>query len=636
MSAHRDTWLQSVARWHRQRWRALWAAIVVVAVVSSLGALTYGERLKEMVTWGSPVLVENLADDSWQGRWRSIEGGFQRRDKCLVSTGSVLSVLVWPHQLWGPAAIQYDGEILADARPGDISVVWARSYDPARATDPLSEIYKFQVGAFYGSYSTITGPSGEHLASDDFRPVPGRRYRIRIEIQDYSMSLSVDGHVICTWTDTVRFDGGYFGLFACYPGKTFSNLRVENRPVAQKVTATAIGDAFMRIKLFPEAYAQYQRIADAYDGTAIGREALLKQGLCLWEQGRQTEALALWRRLDGSEYESLVRIYGIDHRFASHDPAGARSALEALYVGADGGMRKRIIMQWGHYVDSLRGQNDRLEVDRYLDVHDRLFPEARMVDANAAEALLYLQRYDDLLRLYPRQRVQCSQALQRSGRGHEVIERYPDQVEDYCTACYTTGEYALLEAKCPDDIRMDIVRTKRGHPEQALTESKPDPIGRSIALCAVGRLDEARTRSTPSWLNGMSPILAGREQEVASIDDPGLRASAQLYLGQARRRSNFYLPRRGKAPASASHARFAGMDRWRCRCSQAMGRYRAASHRARCLRGFHPRCSGAIPGKSTRSSGIRSVDRAFAPGSLERLSASMVHGPVCERGDRRR
>jgi hypothetical protein len=542
VSAHRDTWLEVVARWHRRHWRALWIATAVAAVVITLGAALYGERLKEMATWGAPVLEERFADGSWKDRWQVIDGSFESRDGRLVSTGSYAGVLLCPRKLWGAAAIEYEAEILPDAQPGDISVFWRRDL-PSDQKEPTRGAFTLQVGAFDGAYSAIRGTDGGHLASAYFRPEPGRRYRIRAEVDDYRLTLSVDGKVICQWTDAMRFDGGYLGLYTFYSGKAFEDVRIYSRGVAQKVPATAIGDALMRLtassdpklrgEVYDQAYEQYERVVASQPGTAVAREARYKQGLCRWEQQRYDDAFEAWKPLSGSEYDLRVRLYRIDRHFDLGDHDGALAELEEV---ARGGAEARRIaaMRWGRCVVALSGAGDRVGVEHWLAGHDRAFPDEQVVDVNAADALCFLGRNEELLRRYPQQRRQCAWALIGLARAHEVVERYRDQVMPSRFAMFNTGEFAEVERLGGvDQWFMDDIRVKTGRAAEVVSRH-PKGIEYWMALTALGREQEsiADAASRDPDLHARALMDFGREDEAARFEQPFIRLQARLVMGE--------------------------------------------------------------------------------------------------------
>jgi tetratricopeptide (TPR) repeat protein len=533
VSAHRDSLLELLARWHRRHWRALWGATATALVVLSLGAALYGERLKEIATWGDPLVDERFADDGFGARWATRAGGFERRADGVVSTGRDESSLVYRRELSGPLAIECDAEILPGTRLGDISLYWSRDQ-----TSPLdaatTDAYRFQVGAFDGAYSAIRTSNGQHLAYSDFRPEPGRVYRIRAEIEDYRMTLAIDGRIVCDWTDSVRFDAGYVGVYAYYPGKAFHAVRIYGRGVAQKVPVTAIGDALTRLKHYDEAADHYRRIVDSHPDSDIGREALHKEAVCRWEQGRHDEARALWTRLAGTPYEAEGRLYELDELFAAGEHARLLAEMEALYGRAGAEMRKRVAMRWGRFTDAVRAKDDKPTLKLYLAYHDRQLADQHLVDINAADAMGSLGRYQELLRRYPGQRLQCAWSLIELMRPHEVVERYPDQVTAYMTACFTTGEFARIEAFAPDDRLMRQVLVKTGRAEEALRRTGSDDYAPFYACCALGRIDGALAAATTDDMRLKALCLGGRAAEAPRSGDPDSRALLALALGDAR------------------------------------------------------------------------------------------------------
>ncbi|MBA2482449.1 MAG: hypothetical protein H0V44_17435 [Planctomycetes bacterium] len=93
-----------------------------------LGAL-YGEKIKEIATWGQPVMTEGFDDAAWSTRWKDHYGSFEFRDGRAVSTSPKDSLLIYRQRFEGDCAVELDAEILDGSHLGDLSIFWARDLD---------------------------------------------------------------------------------------------------------------------------------------------------------------------------------------------------------------------------------------------------------------------------------------------------------------------------------------------------------------------------------------------------------------------------------------------------------------------------------------------------------------------------
>ena len=85
------------------------------------------------------------------------------------------------------------------------------------------------------------------------------------------------------------------------------------------------------------------------------------------------------------------------------------------------------------------GTNDAVSLRELIAFHDQYLINEREVESTAAEVLLTLARYQELLDRYPEQRVECALALDRMERYKDVIDLYPDQISSVALACNCCG-----------------------------------------------------------------------------------------------------------------------------------------------------------------------------------------------------
>nr|MBA2480615.1 protein kinase [Planctomycetota bacterium] len=490
VSAHRDSWLESLRRWHHRHARVIWSTITVASVVLALSSMLYLEKIKEIASWGAPIVVESLIDDGWKKDWRIGEGQFEVRDGWLVSTSVACAMLVYREKLPGDTAIEYDAQILPGMMPCDLSLFWGRQPFPEVLAESLEQpdTYHIQVGAHGGAYSRITAMN-RPVAFSPFKPEIGITYRIRVEIVDARITLYVDGRRLCDYVDPFPFTGGYVCLYAYYPGKAFRNLRIYSRGIPQKLSATALGDIFAQGRQFDLGAEQYARVIQSHPGTELADEARYKEGLCHHRRGDPSRAFATWEGLDAKPWSHYVELHRIDALFAEgrHDELLRR--FERTYVQADEDVRARMAVQWVDYAMKLTStvliDGDPVHLESYLALHDRIMPLQHVADRAAADALNALDRHDAVVARYPGQTFAVVDALHGLGREEDLVDRLTEP---------TIGMNVLMNLGRSDEIpvRFPTLDFKyvpgiiaRGEWDEILARVRePDP------LLAIGGFEE--------------------------------------------------------------------------------------------------------------------------------------------------
>jgi serine/threonine protein kinase len=539
ISARRNTRLQSALRWYRRNRRAVWSWSCASAVFIALMAILFAERLKEIATWGPPTLTESFADDSWKERWTVCSGSFATRDGGVVTTGEYENILLYPQRLSGATAIEYDAEILPTAAPGDLSVYWAAGIDRSSPSGKPALVHPLglQIGAYDGSYTAIVdrAAAAHHCAYNDFHPVPGKRYRIRDEIVDNRVTVSVDGHVLCDYTSTFPLTGGYLALFGYYQGKSFRDLRIYSLGTPLKVPATAIGDSDAQEGRFEIAAEKYDRVVRSHPGTALGEEALYKEGLCWFRAGKPERADEAWRSLTAPKLLQLARLHRLDTTFADHQHERVLTEMAALCAAADDQVRKRVARQWAMYADQLKADKaDGATLSKYVALHDRWFADDPTVDNSAADCLLALGRARQVVDQYPRQRLLCAEAFHAMDQDDVVIRDYPDQRMPYFLASFLTGRFDLLhrEALAPRRL-LDLALIEHGQAEQVAGR---EGASRSAALLTLGRFDELERTYPTEWTGQRALILTGHADQVTLAEEVPFALLAQDRLEEVEAR----------------------------------------------------------------------------------------------------
>ncbi|MBA3709150.1 MAG: protein kinase [Planctomycetes bacterium] len=518
VSAHRDTWWQAWRRWHARNARLFWLSTAAAVVISALGVTLYGERLKEIATWGEPIVREDFSDDSWKDRWAVSSGAWKTEARRLISVEGGESTLTYRTELRGDIAVEFEGEITNGSYPCDLSVILTRSSDTGPTPDFEHIMRKphaiLQFGANEGSYCRIFDWQHGIVSFSYVKPEVGRRYRIRAELVGGRLSLAIDGRSICAYQDLQPFTGGYVTLYAYYPGKAFTDVRLSARGTPRRLPAIAIGDHCLQHEEYEEAARQYAKVADDQSGTAMAEEARYKEGLCLYRCRKESAAEAAFAQLTDAHWRGMAELQRWDQLAANGRHDDVLRTLPNLYASADEYLRTRIAVHWGSYVSPMlkagydEGKTELIE--RYLTVHDQVLTGQVVADGVAADCLDVLGRFQDIIDRYPRLPIQVAHAYQNlghpekvielfadkptiaregfwaSGRGSELVKWYPD-LTNPDQSLYEEGRFAERLAKYPDDIGVLIMV---GQTERALDIARQTKPPQVWALRALGHLDE--------------------------------------------------------------------------------------------------------------------------------------------------
>ncbi len=502
VEAYRESWLERLRRWHGAHARSLWLSVLAAAAVLALAMALYGQRLREMADWGSPVYADDFADPGWAKRWQILKGDFRVDGTEVVTSGKTENVMLLDRRWGGPTAVEYDARMDQGSRPCDISLVWFRTRPHATDVDASafsgdSDCLFLQFGAFDGSYSMIKDVSGNVLAYDDFRPESGRWYHMRVEVAGSTIQAWVDGKRLMQWIDPFPLDDGYFAIYGHYEGKRFAHIRVFAQRPPELLPAIATGDILVHYRKYAEAAEQYARVAADWRGTALQREALYRQGLCQYQSGDASAAYRTWQPLAGSAQGQLVELQRLDQLLDQGQDAELARRFEGIYRAGSEEVRMRARMRWNIWTSKLRlmksPPKERLAV--YLALHDRCLADQGVCDLEAAATLVVLGRYQDVLDRYPHQRRTCAEALQGQGKLRQMANDYNDQAG--------IGDMAALEVG-----RFDVVRSGTGI-----------QLFHAWALMYSGRFDEALALK-PRVVEAAAPILAylGRIDEAQACN----------------------------------------------------------------------------------------------------------------------
>jgi len=377
--------------------------------------------------------------------------------------------------------------------------------------------------------SIVVEPERRLLAASAFHPEPGRAYRLRFEADGSRFSIAVDGKQICSARLEVPLArSGWMGIYAYYPGKKISDLRISAGSAPTWLPATAIGDEYFACGEFPKAAESWHEVAQIQGSGPVADEARYKEGLALFRLDRHQEALAVWQRLEAQTWKLRAETHALDVDFLAgrHEQVASRMAM--LQTDADqelGGLLKE---QWADYVRILSSKSESF-LPVYLDLRKRTFPADRFLDKVGAEALQRLQRWSEAASYYPDIDEVAAMALVNIGREEDVLWRYPGRRMAVQNALFQLGRFEELRHRWPNNSpQLGPAMILAGRAEEVLTTIDDRDSDwrsfRSWALLATGRGDELA-----SWVETADPAIDISLNGCPSLDS--VRALIAIHRG---------------------------------------------------------------------------------------------------------
>lgn len=520
MVAYRGSPWERLRRWH-QRWgRTCWTTAAVLLVIAAAAWFVWGERLKQIATWGAPVLSEEFVDESWRARWMcEPPTAFAVRDGRLLSAAGTAAVTWCRRPLAGPVAIEYDAEITPGSRPCDLSVLWRNGdLDPAQTGFPQSG-WAIQAGAYDNSFCAIyriTDSRHDQVARQPVRLVPGKVHRIRVEIDGSTLRLLVDGATAATYEDALPIRPGHIGLYAYYPGKAFDHLRLHAKGVAERISPIELGDDCLHDGLYARAIERYRRVLTSHPQGPLADEAWYKIGHSRQLAGDVDGAWDAWRRVAAPPFSDRVACNELDRLFGTgrHDELLARLAEVA---GRSPVARSQVEALWAKWADQLLPWNlqpHRPELlERYLAIRRQVFPGTGPSVSAYGRGLHALRRYRQVVDQCGDDPLSVVDALQSLGLPDEGRRRFPQM---HWWAAHLNEQAGDLEPNLSyvDGAERGIALAKMGRVDEALRE-KP---GRADWRITAAAGDWPALLARPADLDGyrMGLVGTGRVAEAAA------------------------------------------------------------------------------------------------------------------------
>lgn len=504
--------------------RRPWLRGLVVLSVLLLAALA----VYALPHWRNPrdslrteIANEGFSDDSWRTRWSGSDDWTVQNGR-LVSRAPDSARLTLRRRISVPVAIEYTAQIQPGQRPGDLSVVWSESGTSGGGTGQRTvagaRTFSIQAGGYDNSYCGIfLQPGDQRLAYNTFQLEVGRDYRFRVEIEGSRIAMLIDGITVLEHRDRFPSTSGFISLLGWYPGKSFDNVVVMGRPVQSALPPSATGDALYAFGHYDDAATMYGRLAEGSElDSHVVQDAIFRKGIAERRAKRLEDGNETWSRLsdpglaqaaDALRLEDLLRTRQNDLFIERARAYWIRSALA----------HPELRQQWSAAASAVANSRtvDAVFAEALLRLRQELFADDPTTGYEAARVLHRLERYEDVLRDFPRERRACVGALFALGRLDEV-ERLPYLVfMDRIQLAFSRGDYnAVVEMSQQDSYQRAFAMCKMGragelrgrfalHPAmlhlgQADEMLKVKPVvGPNEALLALGRIEEAAGEPLP-------------------------------------------------------------------------------------------------------------------------------------------
>lgn len=513
-------------------------ALLALALIVVIG-LSWGRQLLERQGW-SEVLVEDFADPTWKNRWgepANFHGMFKTEGDRLVSTAARSANLYYKQRLTVPVAIEYTGEMLPGSEPCDLSVTWNEGAPIGLEGSEEKPKAMRSLGVQSGGYGNqaflmlLTG-NREPVAFKSEKLENGRRYRFRVEIEEASVSLYVDGQLKIRHDDLIPFVTGYLGLYAHYPGKAFSDVRIFQKPPPAGISPLAVGDHYLLQAEFAKALPLYEQVLLAHGDSSTGQQARFRVGLVEWRSGRRSEALTTWRPLSIPALTARAAAYAIQGDKDDWMREGFAEAFGERYLRHEE-QRAMLRNGWSLIVDRLVAEPtpDAQLTDRILALREQLFPEDDRARWVASNLLSSHGRFEDCLKRFPHARVHCLLAL---GRSAEALAPDVGDVDTRVKAWQMQGEFTkMIDAPSINPMLRALALCKLGRGDELLN----DPELCYPVLLHLGRAEDLLNGQGAQVVNE-ALISLGRWAEAAGPGIPacpgsGGNPTAKLLLGDA-------------------------------------------------------------------------------------------------------
>lgn len=438
VSAYREGMLEWMLRVHGTHARGIWlAAAIMVALAMGITAM-WGERIKEIATWGAPILSADFDDGVIGKEWVTGVGSWTIREGRLVSEGLSENMLWLDRPFSGSVAVEYVGRMLPGYPACDVSVAWSQAQPKPGVRVPVQAM--LQAGAGDNTNVSIV-VGGRTIVQRPLRLIAGRNYSIRMEIDIDRLSVALDGEIVLSYQHHAPFGIGYIALFGYYPGKSFDAVRIYAKGMPEKVSALAAGERDLIDGLHDRAAEHFAAVAHVHAGKAIAEEALYRQGVALWKGDRAEEAAVVWARVSDPVWHARIALHRIEILVQAGDYAAALPALRE-FLRTQPEARSRGANVWVQAVHRIpMGMQWESIAEVLLNLREQYLREETVTDSTAADLLCRLARFEEVVEHFPHVVGSCANALIGLGRPAESLQRFGDGPSQRVVALLGLGRF---------------------------------------------------------------------------------------------------------------------------------------------------------------------------------------------------
>ncbi len=501
VEAYREGVVERTVRLLRRHLRLLGNVLFVLLVLAGAVWFAAGERIKEMAFWGSPVVDETFSTPAIDRHWLPPPEGTWTIDQGrLRNTASNAALLVLRQRLTAPVAIEFDGEILPEGIPCDLSVWWTDADAPGTTEDtffpPGANGWQIQPGAFANSmFAIFHMPGRARVAHLPRKLDQGRIYRIRVELEGQEVRLLVDGELALSCRDIFPVTSGHLAIYTYYPGKAFDNVRVYAKGVAQKVDVLTVGDSWFQAGSFTTAAREYRRVVESVPAGELAERARYRWGLAEWKSGNGAQASGIWDALTDQELSDRATAHRISSRWNAGERRSAIDALAFLYDTTSHAevrlLLRQLWVEWAAALANRRPVDMEPLSQELLRLRESRFGDDGASGWEAASLLWSLGRWQEILDHFSSERMHAANAHQAQGRQADLLR---DQ-----------GTEPWVRDNC---------RLQLGLLDELLADPRTSTNSRTFALCKAGRAEEALA-TLPS--SSMTLTHLGRTAEAVEV-----------------------------------------------------------------------------------------------------------------------
>ena len=551
ISVYKDTLYKFLERWVIRHKQQFFSALLLTIVTLILGTYIYQQKLKEIAYWGAPIFTDTFSSPTLNEKWVQHQGIFNIENGSLVTSEGNAFFCFYKDQVSNSCAIEFDAEIQPGSIPCDLSAIWCENVQLNEAKDTIlsfTDPYLLQNGAYENSCSMIF-QKGQRLAYNPYTLEVGRTYKVRAQVDYDTLSIFVDGEKLCEYKSIIPFTSGHIGLYGYFSGKSFDNVKIYSKGVAEKVPATATGDYAYSKEQYLDAQQLYAEIARAHKGKKIAQRSLFMQGLCvlkrLYGSAKAYEGAELyWNQVTDQDLLFLIKLHELNNPQFEHKPVELKEYMKELYLNAKDNRQQGLIKNtWGTLVaDNVIFYRHSM-LKALLELKEEYFDNDPVLDFSTACALYTMGKYEDVISKYKHIKWYYSQALIRSGRIKEILPTLSTQTDfNKSSAAAVWGDWEQVYAIQYFGITLHKAYFNLGRPEQifadfpniqeqgadahflradyskVLTDYPKDILPYYSSLRATGQFKELKSQLTKNpliYLNHM--VLAGQYNELQEL-----------------------------------------------------------------------------------------------------------------------